>query len=103
MTDLRRLALCLGLAISASAALADSSWATKCLDAPSTAQDTADIAYVRRVIDTFCDCSTFDGETPATSHGSYVKCASSIAVAKAKAGKLRNECKGFVNKIYAKS
>lgn len=77
-------------------------WA-KCLDAPFTALDTAQMAEVRRVVDTFCDCSTYDGLTPATTHGKYVKCVSGIVVAKAKAAKLRNECKGFVKKIYAKS
>lgn len=102
MRDLRRFELFVAAAALCLIASARPASA-KCFDAPFTASDASDIAEVRRVIDTFCDCSLFPGDTPETKHGKYVKCAKGIIVAKAKVSKLRNECKGAVTKIYAKS
>lgn len=90
---------CAVIALAHSAASA----ADKCLEGASAASDAAQIGAVRTTIDTFCDCDAFDGLTPATTHGKYVKCAGTVVTAKAKIGKLRNECKGFVKKLYAKS
>jgi pimeloyl-ACP methyl ester carboxylesterase len=77
--------------------------AQKCLESPFTAFDADQVARVRETIDAFCECEAFDGSSPATKHGRYVRCAARIAVAKAKAGKLRNQCKGFIRRIYARS
>ena len=80
--------------------------ADKCRTGASAISDTRDIAAVRGAIDRACPCEDFDGTTPATNHGAYVKCAKAV-IGDATDGTpllgaftLRKQCKAEVKKIH---
>ena len=75
----------------------------KCLAGASAATDAENIAAARLAVETFCDCAAFDGGAPEKTHGKFMKCVTGIINTKAKAGKLRTQCKSVANGIYSKS
>ena len=75
----------------------------KCLAGASAATDADNIAAARVAVETFCDCAAFDGGAPEKTHGKFMKCVTGIINTKAKAGKLRTQCKSVANGIYSKS
>lgn len=68
----------------------------------SVANDAAQIAGVRMLIDAGCTCGGFDGNAGKT-HRDYLACAKAIIDAQVTAGSLRKQCKGIVTRYYRKS
>ncbi len=101
----RQRALIVGLSLLATP-LAASAETQTCLTgaSPSAAQDVAQIAALRRLIDSSCVCSSFDG-SEGKAHRDYVACATDIirAQAESSTANLRAACVGTVTQIYKQS
>jgi hypothetical protein len=76
----------------------------KCLTgtAPVVAADASQIRAARILVDTACNCSTFDGSR-GRKRGNYRRCAASVIRAQIDAGTLRSRCYSTVKKYYAKA
>jgi pimeloyl-ACP methyl ester carboxylesterase len=83
--------------------------ADKCREGASALADAKAIAGVRGMVERTCPCASFDGSTPATRHGRYVKCASAViddatdGTPLAGAFTLRRECRREVKRVYARA
>jgi hypothetical protein len=73
---------------------AEPAWAVACLD---DAGDAAQVEAARAAVDASCKCFG------TTSHGEYVRCASSIVRQRVEMMLLRKECQGTAKRIYATS
>jgi len=67
------------------------------------AGDATEIAAVRSAVEAVCSCASFDGSTPAQTHGKYVTCARAVIDAQAAAGSVRPQCKFTLKRIAQKS
>jgi pimeloyl-ACP methyl ester carboxylesterase len=96
------LALCIGLPLSAVAA-------DRCLTGASAIADTKAIAAIRGTVNAQCPCASYDGLSPATNHGAFVKCGKAIVkdatdgTPLANGYSLRKQCKGTVQKTLSGS
>jgi pimeloyl-ACP methyl ester carboxylesterase len=77
--------------------------ADKCLAGASAAADATDLVAARTAVETFCDCAAFGGTAPDRTHGKFVQCVAGVINAKAKARKLRTQCKVVAHEIYSNS
>jgi len=91
-------------------ALASSSHAAdRCRAGSSALSDAKAIAAVRGAIARQCPCAAFDGASPATKHGAFVRCATSVVDDATDtfpllgAFTLRRECRREVRRIYTKA
>lgn len=71
-------------------------------DDPSVANDAAQIAALRGVIDGACPCASFDG-SKGNAHVDYVRCAKGEIAAAVDQGELRPKCKARVRAALARS
>jgi pimeloyl-ACP methyl ester carboxylesterase len=81
----------------------------RCLQGASAAQDAVDIAGLRRHLAAVCPCSAYNGLTPATSRGAYLRCVRPV-VADASDGTpiqgtfgLRAKCRATVKRTHITS